>query len=233
MHRAGMEDRRLGRAIRAIRLSVRRSQASVARGAGVSQSVYSRAERGQIGDLKVSTVAAIASALDADLILDLRYGAGRIDRLIDRAHAALVEYVLRHLRSAGWEVMVEFSFNVFGERGSVDVLAWHAAYRTLLIVEVKSRMTDLQDMLLSLGRKLRLVPDEVRRQIGWDPVAVGRIVVAPGTTESRAVLERHRSMFEVSLPSRALEIRRWVRSPHGPISGVWLVSWDVLHGIRG
>ena len=219
--------------MRAIRLSTRRSQAAVAKRAGISQPVYSRAERGQIANLKVSTMEAIASALDADLILDLRYGAGRIDRLIDRAHAALVEHVLRHLRSAGWDVVIEFSFNVYGERGSVDLLAWHAATRTLLIVEVKSRMTDLQDMLLSLGRKLRLVPDEVRRQIGWDAVAVGRIVVAPGTTESRAVLQRHRSMFDVSLPYRAMEIRRWLRTPRGPISGVWLVSWDVLHGLRG
>ena len=215
---ARMDARRLGRAMRAIRLSGRRSQAAIARRAGISQSVYSRAERGQIGDLKVSTVAAIASALEADLILDLRYGGGRIDRLIDRAHAALVEHVLRHLRFAGWEVVVEFSFNVFGERGSVDVLAWHARTRTLLIVEVKSRLTDLQDMLMSLGRKLRLVPDEARRQLGWDPVAVGRIVVAPGTTESRAVLVRHRSTFDISLPARAMEIRRWVRSPHGTIA---------------
>ena len=228
-----MDARRLGRAMRAIRLSMHSSQALVAGRAGISQPVYSRAERGQIAGLKVSTVAAIASALEADLVLDLRYRAGRIDRLIDRAHAALVEHVLRHLRSAGWEVVVEFSFNVFGERGSVDVLAWHAPTRTLLIVEVKSRMTDLQDMLLSLGRKLRLVPDEVRRQIGWDPVAVGRIIVTPGTTETRAVLERHRSTFDASLPARAMEIRRWLRSPNGPISGVWLVSWDVLRGLRG
>jgi transcriptional regulator with XRE-family HTH domain len=230
---AAMEARRLGQAMRAIRLSTHRSQTSVAQRAGISQSVYSRAERGEIAGLKVSTLAAIAAALEADLILDLRYRAGRIDRLIDRAHAALVEHVVRHLGSAGWEVVVEFSFNVFGERGSVDVLAWHAPTRTLLIVEVKSRMTDLQNMLMSLGRKLRLVPDEVRRQLGWDPLAVGRIVVTPGTTESRAVLAGHRSMFDASLPSRAMEIRRWLRSPHGPIAGVWLVSWDVLHGIRG
>lgn len=66
-----MDARRIGRAMRAIRLSTRRSQAAVAKRAGISQPVYSRAERGQIANLKVSTMEAIASALDADLILDL------------------------------------------------------------------------------------------------------------------------------------------------------------------
>ena len=108
------------------------------------------------------------------------------------------------------------------------MLAWHAATRTLLIVEVKSRFTDLQAMLLSLGRKLRLVPDHARRHLDWDAVAVGRIVVVPATKEARNVLKSHRSTFEATLPARAIEIRRWLRDPAGPIAGVWLVSTDIL-----
>ena len=214
--------------MRVIRLSTKSSQQDVARRAGVSQTVYSRAERGRVEELKVSTVAKIATALGADLVIDLRFRGGHVDRLIDRAHAAIVDHVLSRLRATGWECLLEYSFNVYGERGSVDILAWHARTRSLLIVEVKSRLTDLQDMLFSLGRKLRLVPDEARKAPGWDAQAVGRVVVVPGTTETRNVLLRHRATFDASLPAGSLEIRRWIREPHGPIAGVWLMSPSIL-----
>ena len=227
-----VDARGIGRGLRAIRHAAGLSQSVVAARARVSQSVYSRAERGLIADLKVSTLDRIADSLGGSLVVDLRFAGGRIDRLIDRAHATLVEYIIRRLRAAGWETLVEFSFNVYGERGSVDILAWHAATRTLLIVEVKSRFTDLQAMLLSLSRKLRLVPGEVRRELGWDPVAVGRVVVVPGSKETRTILARHQSMFESTLPARTMAIRRWLKAPTGPISGMWLVS-PVVVGREG
>jgi transcriptional regulator with XRE-family HTH domain len=227
-----MDRSRLGRAFRAIRIAAGESQTVIAKRAGVSQSVYSDAERGAVAGLKIATLDRIASALGADLSVTLMYRGGLADRLVDRVHASIVEIVVATLRSAGWETIVEFSFNVFGERGSVDVLAWHATTRTLLIVEVKSRFTDLQAMLQSLGRKLRLVPDEVRRELGWDPVAVGRIIVVPGTSEGRNVLARHRAMFEAMFPARSVAIRGWIRAPRGPIAGVWQLSRETLQGQR-
>ncbi len=133
----------------------------------------SRAERGLVAAMRVDVVDRIVRALGGALYLDVRYQGGTTDRLLDRAHAALVDHVVGVLRS-DWDIVVEYTFNRFGERGSVDVLAWHAQTRTLLIVEVKSAFTDLQAMLASLGRKLRLVPDVVREDRGWDPLAVGR-----------------------------------------------------------
>ena len=110
----------------------------------------------------------------------------------------------------------------------MDVLGWHAATRTLLIIEVKSRFTDLQSMLVSLARKLRVVPDAVREQRGWDAAHVGRIVVACGSAENRSVLARHASTFEAALPAQAKQIRRWLRQPEGPLSGVWLMTRDLV-----
>lgn len=225
-----MDPGRFGRLLRAIRTTNGETQDAVARRAGVSQSVYSRAERGRIAGLKVSALERITMALGANLIIDIRYQGGLADRLVDRAHASVVEVVVAALRKAGWDTVVEFSFNVFGERGSVDILGWHAATRTLLIIEVKSRFTDLQEMLLSIGRKLRLVPKEASRELDWDPLAVGRFVVAPGTTENRHVIDRHRATCDATLPAGATAIRAWIRAPHGPIAGVWLLSSDVLRG---
>ena len=217
--------------LRAVREHAGRTQSEVAGAAGLSQGAVSRAERGLVEGLPVGALDRLVAALGGSLYLDVRFHGGAADRLIDRMHAALVDHVTRVLGD-GWEVVHEYTFNHFGERGSVDVLAWHAATRTLLIVEVKSTFTDLQQMLLSLGRKLRLMPDIVRRERGWDPVAVGRIVVVAGTTSNRGIVQAHRSIFDVSFPARSRAVRAWIRRPSGPMSGIWFVSADAVPTIR-
>jgi transcriptional regulator with XRE-family HTH domain len=200
------------------------TQRTLAANAGVSQSVIARVERGGAGAEKLATIDRIASALGATTFLDIRYRGGLVDRLVDRAHAQLVEHVSGVLRAAGWIVELEFSFNVFGERGSVDVLAWHPATKALLIIECKSGLHDLQALLHALGRKLRLVPDVIRQQRGWDPVVVGRVVVVTATSANRRLVETHRSIFEVSFPARTVAVKRWIRRPVGPIAGLWFVE---------
>jgi transcriptional regulator with XRE-family HTH domain len=226
-----MNASRLGRLLRAIRVHQHLRQQAIADKARISQSVYSRAERGELDGMTIGSLDRIASALGGSLFVDVRYRGGLGDRLLDAAHAALVDRIVGILRHAGWLIELEFGFNVFGDRGSVDILAWHASTRTLLIVEVKSRFTDIQAMLLSLARKFRLVPDLARRDLEWDARTVARIVVAPGTTENRSILSQHAAIFDAALPERALAIRRWLPAPNGPIAGVWLVSKDAMrHG---
>lgn len=223
-----MNGPRVARLLRAIRLHLRLSQQSIADRAHVSQSVYSRAERGELDGMTLGSLDRIVSALGGKLLLEVRFRGGMGDRLVDAAHAALVDLVVGVLGRSGWRIELEFGFNVFGDRGSVDILAWHAATRTLLIVEVKSRFTDLQAMLLSLARKVRLVPDIARKELGWDALAVGRVVVAYGTTENRSIMAAHSSTFDTAFPARAVAIRRWLRGPNRPISGVWLVSREAV-----
>ena len=207
------------------------AQSEVANDAGVSQGAVSRAERGAIGGMTVDSIERIVSSLGGSLFLDLRFKGGAADRLLDRVHASLVDHVVGTLRDE-WEIVVEYTFNHFGDRGSVDVLAWHARTRTLLIVEVKSVFTDLQAMLASMSRKLRLVPDIVRRERGWDAVAVGRVVVVAATGSNRAIVDEHAAIFEASFPARARAIKHWLRSPDGPIAGVWFVSQDAVPTLR-
>ena len=45
--------------------------------------------------------------------------------------------MVRLLVAAGWEVVPEATFNEFGERGSIDILAFHPKHGALLVVEVK------------------------------------------------------------------------------------------------
>ena len=219
-----MDSTRVARLIVAVRQEKRWRQVDLARLARVSQTMVSRAERGRIEGMTVGALERIARALEIDLRLDAWWRGGQGDRLVDRGHAALVEMVVGTLKRHGWETVVEYTFNHYGDRGAVDVLAFHMATRVLLIVEVKTRFTDLQAFLASFGRKMRVVPDLVRSDLGWDSAAAGQVVVAPGTTANRAVVARHPSIFATSFPGRAAQVRRWIRSPDGPIAAIWFVD---------
>jgi transcriptional regulator with XRE-family HTH domain len=223
-----MDGRRVGRVLRAVRLHKRLRQRDVAEAARLSRSVVSRAEHGRLDELSFGALTSIAAVIDVSLFLDARWDDGNVDRLIDRAHAAVVEHVVGKLRRLGWDVEVEYGFNHFGDRGSVDVLAWNAATRTLLIVEVKSRLTDLQATFMSFARKLRIVPALVRRERGWDAEHVGRLIVMPGTTANRSIVARHAATFATHFPEGTPQVRAWLRHPARSMGGLWFVS-DV-HG---
>ncbi len=198
-------------------------QLDLAKLADVSQTVISRAERGRLDGMTFSVLERIARTLEIDLRLEARWRGGTGDRLIDREHARLVELVVAILRRWGWDVRVEFTFNHFGERGSVDVLAYHPGAHALLIVEVKSRLTDLQAFLASFGRKVRIVPDLARQELDWDATDVGRLLVVTGSSSNRVIVDRHRAIFDVSFPARAADVRHWLRTPTGPVAAVWFV----------
>lgn len=219
-----MNGRRVASVLRAVRLHRGLRQRDVAEAAGVSQSVVSRAERGLLHRVSFEHLERIGQALRVSLFLDARWMDGDADRLIDQAHSAIVDVVVRTLRRLGWTVTVEYGFNVFGERGSVDVLAWHPTFRVLLIVEVKSRLTDLQATFSAFARKVRLVPDVVRRELGWDARHVGRLLVLPGTKGNRALVERHSATFETTFPARMPEVGSWLRRPDRGLGGIWFLS---------
>ena len=96
--------------------------------------------------LTVGTLSRLVDALDATLVVEIRWQGADLDRLIDREHAHLQEATARRLASRGWMVRAEVSFNHYGDRGSCDLVAWHPGSRTMLVVEVKSRIGNLQEL---------------------------------------------------------------------------------------
>jgi transcriptional regulator with XRE-family HTH domain len=220
----GVTDERVGRLIAAVRRHLGLRQVDLARSANVDQKVVSLLERGLLARVSVDAFRRVCAALQIEPVLELRWRGGLGDRLIDRGHARIVEAVLRELARWGWELVPEFTFNVFGERGSVDVLAWHAATGTLLILEIKTRLTDLQRLLMAMSRKLRLVPGEVARDRGWKPNAIGHVVVVQGTRANRSTIAAHAATFDAAFPHRTAAVRRWLRAPTGPMAGLWLIA---------
>jgi transcriptional regulator with XRE-family HTH domain len=217
------DDVQLGRMVQDLRLSRNMSQEDVADRAGVSRGTVSRLEHGIVDCMTVGALRTISGALSMPSIVKLGWRAPELERLRDRLHAALVEDVAARLGAVGWEVVPEYSFNHFGERGSADLLAWRAAARALLIVETKTRLWDLQALLNSLDRKRRLVPEVVARDRGWRPLAVGVVLVLPEMSTHRHVVERHAATFKAALPHRQVEVRHWLAEPLGDLRGLWFL----------
>jgi transcriptional regulator with XRE-family HTH domain len=216
---------RFGRQLRALRIRGRLRQDDLARIAKVSRSLIGRAERGQADRIPPATLERVAAAVGGRLELRLTWNGEALDRLMDSAHAALVELVVRRLNMAGWQTAIEVSFNVRGERGSIDVLAFHAPTGALLVVEVKSVVPDVQSMLMTLDRKARIASG-VARERGWQASCVGRLLAVGNTRTSRRRVEAHASTFDAALPNRAIDLRRWLRSPTAsrPLAGLLFVS---------
>src|SRR5262245_29589110 len=219
-----MYDIRVGRLLRTVRQRSNLRQVDLAAMCGVHQGVISDLELGRLEQVGLATARRVGDRLDVRLTVTAHWQGGEADRLLDRAHASIVEHVVGFLRAANWQVIPEFTFNVFGDRGSVDILAWHPVERILLIVEVKSTLTDLQAMLASMSTKVRVVPGAVRDSQGWQPQRVAVVLVAPGTHGNRAVVNRHAATFDVSLPARSHAVRSWIRQPKGSLAGIWFVS---------
>ena len=89
------------------------------------------------------------------------------------------------LITQGWQVGVEKSFNHFGDRGSVDVLAWRPEAGALLIVEIKTEIANLEETLRVLDIKARVVPGVLSREGQWRSRVVGTVLVLPDATAHR------------------------------------------------
>lgn len=154
----------------------------------------------------------IARALGARLLVRIDWNGEALDRLLDADHARLVEIVASMLRRADWDVAAEVTFWIRGERGSVDLLAWHPTSGVLLVIEIKSVVPDIQAMLVSFDRKARLGP-EIAATRGWRPAVVGRLLVIGESRTARRRVEAHRTTFEAELPDRFVAARRFLAHP--------------------
>ena len=172
---------------------------------------------------------AVAKALGARLRVQLFADGENLDRLLDADHAEIVETVTTLLAGRGWEVVPEATFSVYGERGSIDILAFHPPTGALLVVEVKSVVPDVQATLGGIDRKARLAT-QIARQRGWQVRSVSRWLVIADTTAARSRIERHAATFAAALPARTVELRKWAARPMGPIAGVMFVRVSTQAG---
>ena len=226
-----MDPVRFGVAVRALRRRRGWTQERLGERSGLSQSTISDIEAGRAFASTVDTLARLVAALGVRIQIRLLAHGEDLDRLLDAGHAEIVERVATFLRAKGWEVVPEVTFSVFGERGSIDLLAFHRATGALLVVEVKSAIPDVQATLAGIDRKARLGP-ALARERGWSVTSVSRWLVVPGDATTRRRVASHEATFRAALPGRTAEMKRWARAPRGGVAGVVFVSSTGEGGTR-
>jgi transcriptional regulator with XRE-family HTH domain len=200
------------------------TQAQVAAKAGVGRWKVIKLEAGELACLRFGDVESCLDALGARLVVSASYRGAEADRLLDEVHARLVAAIVGVLRKLGWETRVEVSFSEFGERGSIDVLAWYPAMRVLLVIEVKSELGSIEGTLRPLDVKVRLALKVARERFGWEARLVSRMIVLPENSAARRAVGRNAPALDAMLPARSRQLRACLRQPSGPIAGIWFLS---------
>lgn len=221
---APMSDVQVSRVFRAVRLRVRKRQQDVADEARVSRQVVSRIECAHLAQVSPAALRAVASALGIHLELTARWRGGDLDRMLNRRHAAIHEAALEIFAGhPGWQVVSEVSFNVWGERGIVDLVGWNEEHRALALGELKSEFVDPGELVGSMDRRQRLAAAIVESR-GWDPLVVGMWVIAADTRTNRRHLAASRRLLRGAFPADGHAMSSWLAKPTTPIRGLSFVS---------
>lgn len=218
-HSPRMDDPRVGALLRALRRRRGWRQKDLAARTDVSPSTISRAERGHLDPLQVGTLRRVAAGLEVRLDLVPRWRGGDLDRIVATRHAALAETVLAELQTTDWTVAPEVSYNIWGERGVIDILAWRADRRAALVVELKSEIADPQALVAQVDRYRRLAP-AVAAQRGWQPAVVGAWAVVEDSATNRRRLAANHELLRAALPEDGRRLRAWLREPAEPVAGL-------------
>ena len=190
-------------------------------------------ERGDLRGVTLHSIGLVADALGATVDVTLRWHGEQLDRIADAAHAILQESVAASLTSLGWRVQAEVSFNHFGDRGRVDVLAIHPNSGVVLVVEVKSALGDLQETLGRIDIKARL-GRTIAAEVGWTgAVGVVPVLVIGESRTARRVVAEHGALF-TRYAVRGRSALAWLRRPGTPLpSGLmWFLNLPDSHHQR-
>jgi transcriptional regulator with XRE-family HTH domain len=217
---AGMDDQRIGAALRAIRVRKGWRQVDLGRRARVSPPVIGRIERGEAASVPLGKLRRVAAALGARFEVFVRWDGADLARLLDARHAAMHEAVAGLFAAAdGWVIEPEVSFSIHGERGIIDILAWHPGRRMLLVIELKTEVVEVGMLLGKMDQRRRLAGN-VARRLGWDPVAVSTWVVIADSRTNRRAVAAHRTVLRRKFPVDGRSVRRWLRDPRDRIDAL-------------
>jgi transcriptional regulator with XRE-family HTH domain len=206
--------------MRAVRHRLRLRQIDVANRAHVSASTISRIERGFIEPLAIGTLVRVADTLEVRLDLQARWRGGDLDRMLRSGHAAMHETVARGFnRYPAWEAVPEVTFAIGRERGAIDLLAFHPARRVLLVVELKTDLVDLHELLSAIDRYRRLARS-IGQARGWRAETVACWVAIRDSRTNRRRVAAHGTVLKRLLPANGFALRRWLHDPVGPMAAL-------------
>ncbi len=152
-----------------------------------------------------------------------RWHGGDLDRLVNAGHATLSTAMTALLRPHDWLVVPEVSFSIWGERGSIDLLAWHGGRQTLAVFELKTELADPLALLAQVGRYGRLAP-KLALERGWKPRQAAVWVVVADSPTNRRRAARCAALLRAALPRDGRSLRAWIVDPADSAAGLAFLS---------
>jgi hypothetical protein len=179
-----------------------------------------RIEAGRLDRVRFGDIRRYAAALGARFDGSVLWQGADLDRMLNRGHARLHEAMARWLAEiGGWDFLPEVSFAYGRDRGVVDVVAWHPAARAVLVIELKTRLVDINDLMATMDVRRRVV-GRIARDRGWEPLFIGIWVVLAQARTNTRVLAEHATVLRAKFPADGRAIGGWLARPAGPIAAL-------------
>lgn len=224
-----MDDHRAGQILRLLRQRKGWRQQDLGDRAGVSGTMIARIERGAVASIPLGKIRRIAEILGARFDTIVRWQGADLGRLLDARHAAMHETMARFLGALdGWQFEPEVSFSIYGERGIIDVLAWHPGRRMLLVIELKTEVVEVSGLLGTMDQRRRLAR-EISARFGWQPTAVSTWVVVADSRTNRRAVSAHANVLRAKMPVDGRRIGHWLRDPSARIDALSFMPYR--HGV--
>ena len=136
---------------------------------------------------------------------------------MNAGHAALHEALARHLaRLPGWVHAPEVSFAIYRERGVIDILAFHEPTGSLLVIELKTEIVSIENLLTTMDIRMRHAA-QIARDRGWNARSVSAWVVVAESDMNRGRVDGHRAALRAAFPADGRRMRAWLRRPEGRV----------------
>jgi transcriptional regulator with XRE-family HTH domain len=223
-----MDDRQAGAILRVLRTRKRWRQQDVASKAGVPRGIVVAMEAGRFSDITIGRARSVAEACGGWFDLRLRTPGDDRLRMLNAEHSRLQDWLVARLQAIGWEVIPEASFSIYGERGVIDILAWHPPLRALLIAEVKTALVDVGALLATNDRRLRLAV-RIATEREWAPLVVGSWVAVKNSSTNRQRLAANAQLIRSALPDDGRYVGPWLNRPDRPLRALGFLP-NVVHG---
>ena len=220
-----MDDIAIGRLLRSIRDSPRPPPGRCRRGGRREPAAaFARSSAAVSSTCRSGPLGGLPRALDAEIVVSVRWRGAEVDRLRDEDHARVVAAVVRAAR--GGRLADRDGGHVLALRGArLDRRARVSPARrgTLLVVEVKTEIVSVEATLRRLDAKVRLGATDRARAARVDgPRGRRASARGPGHADrSPARRAARRRSCAASFPLRGWAARSWLASP-GPATGLLL-----------
>jgi transcriptional regulator with XRE-family HTH domain len=224
--RAFVVARRIGFALRDARRRAGLRQVDIAERAGISQSFYSRLERGLATSASVETLAASAEAVGHQLAAFLELAPGATPPR-DVEHLRTQQLVVVAAAAGEWRATPEAALPDDGPwPRSIDVLLRRPARGETAVVEVVNYLADVGDAIRNLEAKVLAVAR--RETVG----TVAGLLLVRRTRRNRQVVSDLRTLFAARYPGSSSAWLRALRDPTAPMPAEAGFAWTSVRGDR-